>query len=161
MVVGIPKEIKNNENRVAITPAGVYALAKLGSKVLIEKSAGEGSGITDEEYKAAGATIYGLAADVFKESDMIGSVWNVTVQGFTLKVTFSANGQAVAGSDNFLVRQMAKSKYGVDALPGKWRIEGPKLLLSTTFDGKDYNTELTISGTKLISKEGVPIVRVQ
>lgn len=102
-----------------------------------------------------------LQPPLLKESDMIGSVWNVTIQSFTLKVTFSANGQAVASSDNFLVRQMAKSKYGVDALPGKWRIEGPKLLLSTTFDGKDYNTELTISGTKLISKEGVPIVRVQ
>ncbi|MHB8062375.1 MAG: alanine dehydrogenase, partial [Ruminiclostridium sp.] len=47
MIIGVPKEIKNNENRVAITPAGVYALLKEGHKVLIEKSAGVGSGIED------------------------------------------------------------------------------------------------------------------
>ena len=102
-----------------------------------------------------------LLPPLLKEADMIGSVWNVTIQGFTLKVTFSANGQALAGSDSMLVRQLAKSTYGVESLPGKWRIEGPKLLLNTAFQGKDYSTELTISGTKLISKEGLPIVRVQ
>jgi hypothetical protein len=78
-----------------------------------------------------------------------------------LKVTFSANGQAIAGSDNMVVRQLAKAKYGVDSLPGKWRIEGSKLSISTSFEGKEYTTDLTISGTKLISKQGVPIVRVQ
>ncbi len=98
---------------------------------------------------------------LLKEADMIGSVWNVTIQSFTLKVTFSANGQALASSDNMMVRQLAKARFGVDSLPGKWRIEGPKLLLNTNFDGKDYATELTISGTKLLSKQGVPVVRVQ
>lgn len=102
-----------------------------------------------------------LQPPLLKEADMVGSVWNVTIEGFTLKVSFNANGQAVAGSDNMLVRQMAKAKYGMDSLPGKWHIEGPKLVLNTTFAGKDYSTELTISGTKLISKQGVPIVRVQ
>ena len=97
---------------------------------------------------------------LLKEADIIGSVWNVTVKGFTLKVSFSAEGKAVASSDNLLIRKMAKAKYGVESLPGKWRIEGPKLIVSTTFEGKDYTTELTISGTKLVSKEGVPIVRV-
>ena len=55
MIVGIPKEIKNNENRVAITPAGVEALKLAGHDVFIETSAGLGSGFTDEDYKAAGA----------------------------------------------------------------------------------------------------------
>jgi len=102
-----------------------------------------------------------LQPPLIKEADMIGSVWNVTVQGFTLKVAFSAGGQAVATSDSMILRQMVKAKYGMDSLAGKWRIEGPKLLLNTSFEGKDISTELTISGTKLISKQGVPIVRVQ
>ncbi len=102
-----------------------------------------------------------LLPPLIKEADMVGSVWNVTVQGFTLKATFSANGQAVVSSDSMIVRQMAKTKYGMDTFPGKWRIEGPKLILSTSFEGKEVSTTLTISGTKLISKEGVPIVRVQ
>lgn len=74
MNIGIPKEIKNNENRVAITPAGVHALATLGHKVIIEKSAGEGSGITDEEYAAAGAVIYSKASEVFDEAELIVKV---------------------------------------------------------------------------------------
>ncbi len=102
-----------------------------------------------------------LLPPLLKEADMIGSIWNVTIQGFTLKVSFNANGQAVAGSDSMMVRQLAKAKYGVDSLPGKWHIEGPKLILNTSFDGKEYTTELIISGTKLVSKQGVPIVRVK
>lgn len=74
MIVGIPKEIKNNENRVAITPAGAFALVKAGHRVLIEKFAGEGSGITDVEYKEAGAVILEHAGDVFSESDIIVKV---------------------------------------------------------------------------------------
>ena len=57
MVVGVPKEIKAQENRVGITPAGVHALASAGHKVIVEKGAGLGSMITDEEYVAAGAAI--------------------------------------------------------------------------------------------------------
>ena len=110
--------------------------------------------------KVAQAAAEPLQPPLIAEADMVGSVWNVTVQGFTLKATFSANGQAVVGSDSMIVRQMAKAKYGMESFPGKWRIEGPKLILSTTFEGKDVSTTLTISGKKLISKEGVPIVRV-
>ena len=73
MIVGVPKEIKNNENRVAITPAGVHAFVQAGHKVRIEKSAGEGSGITDAEYIAAGAQILESAADVW-QADMIVKV---------------------------------------------------------------------------------------
>lgn len=70
MQIGVPKEIKNNENRVAITPAGVHALTLAGHQVVVEKSAGEGSGITDQEYIEAGAQILELALDVW-QADMI------------------------------------------------------------------------------------------
>ncbi|MBC8061839.1 MAG: alanine dehydrogenase [Clostridiaceae bacterium] len=74
MIIGVPKEIKNNENRVAITPAGVHALVAKGHKVLIEKSAGIGSGIEDEEYKLAGAVILDKSAEIFEQADTIVKV---------------------------------------------------------------------------------------
>lgn len=74
MRVGIPTEIKNNENRVAITPAGVKSLTVDGHEVLIQKGAGLGSMITDEEYVAAGAKILDTAADVWNKSEMIMKV---------------------------------------------------------------------------------------
>jgi alanine dehydrogenase len=74
MKIGIPKEIKNNENRVAITPAGVDAFVKAGHQVLIEFDAGSGSGFTNEDYAAAGATILHQAADVWANADMIMKV---------------------------------------------------------------------------------------
>ena len=61
MLVGVPKEIKAQENRVGITPAGVYALVGAGHKVVVEKGAGLGSMITDEEFVAAGAKMVGTA----------------------------------------------------------------------------------------------------
>ena len=57
MRIGIPKEIKNNENRVAITPAGVLTFINAGHEVMIESSAGVGSGFSDADYEAAGAVI--------------------------------------------------------------------------------------------------------
>jgi len=71
MIIGVPKEIKASEDRVAITPAGVEAFVKNGHKVYIEKNAGLGSGITDEEYIHAGANILPNAKEVFEISDMI------------------------------------------------------------------------------------------
>lgn len=71
MIIGIPKEIKNNENRVAIIPAGVRAFSQAGHQVLVEKSAGWGSGIEDKEYIQAGATIIETAEEVFKKAEMI------------------------------------------------------------------------------------------
>ncbi|MFC4183352.1 alanine dehydrogenase [Saccharococcus thermophilus] len=65
MKIGIPKEIKNNENRVAITPAGVMTLVKAGHEVYVEKEAGIGSGFFDEEYEKAGATIVPSAQDAW------------------------------------------------------------------------------------------------
>ncbi len=74
MIVGVPKEIKNNENRVALTPAGVEALRKAGHQVVIETNAGVGSGINNEEYVAAGAEILSTPAEVFATADMIMKV---------------------------------------------------------------------------------------
>ncbi|WP_342438726.1 alanine dehydrogenase [Paenibacillus sp. FSL L8-0436] len=71
MIVGVPKEIKNNENRVAITPAGVEALRKAGHEVLVEQSAGAGSGFTDSEYLEKGAEVLDAAAGVWSKAAMI------------------------------------------------------------------------------------------
>lgn len=65
MIVGVPKEIKNNEYRVAMTPAGVRQLVEQGHKVLVEANAGDGSRFTDEQYKSAGAKIVPTAADAW------------------------------------------------------------------------------------------------
>ncbi|MFK4185987.1 alanine dehydrogenase [Streptomyces sparsogenes] len=71
MKVGIPREVKNNEFRVAITPAGVHELVRGGHEVFVERGAGLGSSITDEEYTAAGAGILGSADDVWATADLL------------------------------------------------------------------------------------------
>ncbi|MFG6396989.1 MAG: alanine dehydrogenase, partial [Muribaculaceae bacterium] len=55
MIIGVPKEIKNNENRVAVTPAGVREMVARGHEVYVQTTAGNGSGFSDDEYRAAGA----------------------------------------------------------------------------------------------------------
>jgi alanine dehydrogenase len=74
MIIGVPKEIKNNENRVAVTPAGVHALIKAGHQVLIERGAGIGSGIEDQDYKNAGANMLEKSSEIFQRADMIVKV---------------------------------------------------------------------------------------
>ncbi|WP_419893097.1 alanine dehydrogenase [Oceanobacillus kimchii] len=74
MIIGVPKEIKNNENRVAMTPAGVVHLINAGHTVQIEKGAGLGSNFTDAEYKEAGAELIDSAASVWENADMIMKV---------------------------------------------------------------------------------------
>ncbi|ETI67628.1 alanine dehydrogenase [Neobacillus vireti] len=74
MLIGIPKEIKNNENRVALTPAGVVSFLTVGHKVIVEKDAGIGSGFTNEDYINAGAEIIDSAATVWAKADMIMKV---------------------------------------------------------------------------------------
>jgi alanine dehydrogenase len=69
--VGVPKEVKNHEYRVAITPAGVRELVAHGHEVYVEKDAGVGSSILDEEFVAAGASILGTADDVWAEGDLV------------------------------------------------------------------------------------------
>lgn len=74
MIIGVPKEIKNNENRVGMTPGGAKSYVKKGHKVIIETHAGEGSGFSDEEYKAAGCEIYADVKKLFADADMIVKV---------------------------------------------------------------------------------------
>lgn len=74
MKIGVPKEIKTNENRIALVPAGAEALIAAGHSVMIERGAGEGSGFPDEAYTAVGATIGPDANTVWREADMIVKV---------------------------------------------------------------------------------------
>ena len=74
MKVGIPKEIKNNENRVGMTPSGVSMMVEAGHDVYVQSTAGMGSGYSDENYTAAGATILPTIEDVYATADMIVKV---------------------------------------------------------------------------------------
>ncbi|MCW5910704.1 MAG: alanine dehydrogenase [Cyclobacteriaceae bacterium] len=74
MIIGVPKEIKNNENRVAVTPAGTQEFIRKGHTVYVQTKAGEGSGFSDEEYKGAGAKILTTAKEVFDIAEMIVKV---------------------------------------------------------------------------------------
>lgn len=74
MLVGVPKEIKPQEHRVGLTPAGVRQLVGHGHDVVVEQSAGEGSGIADAEYLAAGARLVETADEVWAQADMIWKV---------------------------------------------------------------------------------------
>lgn len=74
MIIGVPTEIKNNENRVALTPSGVVQLVAHGHRVLVEENAGVGSGFVNEDYLQAGAEIIAKAKDVWATSDMIMKV---------------------------------------------------------------------------------------
>ena len=74
MKIGVPKEIKTNENRIALVPAGAEALVAAGHSVMIEKSAGEGSGFSDEMYTSVGATIGKDVDTVWRDADMIMKV---------------------------------------------------------------------------------------
>ena len=71
MIIGVPKEIKNNENRVAVTPAGVKELVKHGHTVYVQHTAGEGSGFADEEYVKAGAKILPTIEETYAIAEMI------------------------------------------------------------------------------------------
>ncbi len=71
MIIAVPREIKNNENRVALTAAGAEILKKAGHQILIEKDAGQGSGISNEDYKNAGAEIVAAKNELFQKAEMI------------------------------------------------------------------------------------------
>lgn len=74
MIIGVPKEIKNNENRVALTPAGAKELIKRGHQVYVQQTAGLGSGFSDEDYKAAGASILPSIEATYQIAEMIMKV---------------------------------------------------------------------------------------
>lgn len=74
MIIGVPREIKSNENRVALTPSGAEILKNHGHTVIVESNAGTGSGFKNEDYTAAGARIIATAKEVFDSADMIMKV---------------------------------------------------------------------------------------
>src|SRR5215831_3764779 len=74
MLVGVPREIKQDEYRVAMLPVGVEELSRAGHRVLVERGAGLGSGISDEEYRENGAEIIPTAAEVFARAELVVKV---------------------------------------------------------------------------------------
>lgn len=84
MIIGVPKEIKDSEFRVAMVPAGVEILARAGHTVLVESGAGKGTGISDEEYAQAGAQIVAEAQNVYAQADLIVKVKEPLPQEYPL-----------------------------------------------------------------------------
>jgi alanine dehydrogenase len=84
MIVGVPREIKNNEYRVSLSPAGVRALIESGHRVFVQRYAGAGAGVADEEYLKAGAEIKSTAAEVYTGAEMIVKVKEPQIEEFPL-----------------------------------------------------------------------------
>ena len=83
MIVGVPKEVKDHESRVGITPAGVHALVDAGHKVLVQTGAGDLSAFPDDDYQNAGAEIVGSAYDTWRLADMIVKVKEPTEKEYS------------------------------------------------------------------------------
>jgi alanine dehydrogenase len=84
MLIGVPKEVKNRENRVSAVPGGVQILTQSGHRVIVEKGAGLGAGITDQKYQEAGAKIVDTAAAVWRDAEMIIKVKEPIPQEYDL-----------------------------------------------------------------------------
>ena len=84
MIIGVPKEIKNNENRVALTPSGVKELAKYGHDIYVQTNAGSGSGFSDTQYEEAGANILPDIKSVYKRAEMIIKVKEPIEEEYTM-----------------------------------------------------------------------------
>jgi len=84
MLIGVPKEIKNNENRVGLTPAGVAELRKHGHTLFVQAGAGLGSGFSDEEYETAGAALLPTIAEVYDQAEMIIKVKEPIAEEYAL-----------------------------------------------------------------------------
>ena len=109
MKVGVPKEVKNHEYRVAITPAGVHELARAGHQVFIQQSAGTGSAIPDDDFVAAGATILPTADDVWTTSELVLKVKEPVAEEYHRM----RKGQVL-----FTYLHLAASRAATDALLG-------------------------------------------
>ncbi|MFT7765762.1 alanine dehydrogenase [Clavibacter tessellarius] len=107
MKVGIPTEIKNNENRVAATPAGVHELVRRGHEVLVQEGAGLGSSITDADYVEAGATIVATADEVWGSADLLLKVKEPIAEEYP---------RMRAGQTLFTYLHLAASRPCTDAL---------------------------------------------
>ena len=110
MKVAIPSEVKNHEYRVAITPAGVFELARHGHEVFVQQGAGLGSSITDEEYVAAGATILATADEVWATGDLILKVKEPIAEEYH---------RMREGQTLFTYLHLAASRECTDALIGR------------------------------------------
>ena len=84
MKIGVPKEIKNNESRVGMTPAGVFELTKKNHTVFVQKDAGFGSGFIDKDYKDVGAIVLDTIEEVYASSEMIVKVKEPIAQEYPL-----------------------------------------------------------------------------
>jgi alanine dehydrogenase len=107
MKVGIPTEVKNNENRVAATPAGVHELVRRGHQVLVQEGAGRGSSITDADYVEAGATIVATADEVWAAADLLLKVKEPIAEEYP---------RMRAGQTLFTYLHLAASRPCTDAL---------------------------------------------
>jgi alanine dehydrogenase len=107
MKVGIPSEVKNNEFRVAITPAGVFEFTRAGHQVFVQSGAGVGSSIGDADYVAAGATILPTADDVWGSADLVLKVKEPIAEEY---------GRMREGQVLFTYLHLAASKECTDAL---------------------------------------------
>ena len=107
MQVGVPKEIKNHEYRVALTPAGVHELVNRGHDVMIQASAGEGSGFSDQDYAQAGASIVQTAEEVWAKAELLVKVKEPIAKEYPLM----RKGQVL-----FTYLHLAASKDCTDAL---------------------------------------------
>ncbi|NMO01639.1 alanine dehydrogenase [Gordonia sp. TBRC 11910] len=117
MIIGVPKEVKNNEYRVAITPAGVAELVHRGHEVIIEHQAGAGSSFDDNDFKAAGAQIFGSAAEVWDQADMILKVKEPIEQEYELmKLGAKGSNGDKKGQVLFTFLHLAASRACTDAL---------------------------------------------
>lgn len=107
MIIGVPKEVKNNEYRVALQPVGVESLVRAGHQVIIETQAGVGSGIEDEQFVRAGAKVVSRASDVYYQSQMIVKIKEPLEQEY---------GHLKAGQILFTYLHLAASRTLTEAL---------------------------------------------
>ncbi|MFW0788148.1 alanine dehydrogenase [Gordonia sp. CPCC 205333] len=117
MIIGVPKEVKNNEYRVALTPAGAAELVHRGHEVIVEHGAGVGSATDDNDFKAAGAQILGTATAVWEQAEMILKVKEPIEQEYDL-MRLGAHGAdgTKGGQVLFTYLHLAASRACTDAL---------------------------------------------
>src|ERR1044072_4001028 len=126
MIIGIPKEIKEQEQRVALLPAAASQLTRRGHSVVVQKDAGIGSGYPDEEYVKAGAEIVDQAKEVFKRADMVVKVKEPLEAEFTLlrkgKIIFTSLHLAARKSLTEALLKSGVSSLEYDTIQVKHRL---------------------------------------
>jgi hypothetical protein len=96
---------------------------------------------------------------LLNKTNLVGSIWEVSVSGLPVNVALEPDGKATASSDNMVVRQLAKAQIGSETLSGTWDVDGAKLTVKTKIKNKEQTTDLVIRGNQVYSKDDVPIVR--